>query len=34
MFDRHYRHATTKSYGAAVQPMEDLFGSKTADEGG
>jgi integrase len=25
MLDRHYRHATTKSYGAAVAPMEALF---------
>ncbi|MGH8988206.1 MAG: site-specific integrase [Acidimicrobiales bacterium] len=25
MLDRHYRHATTTSYVAAVAPMEDLF---------
>jgi integrase len=31
MLDRHYRHATTKSYNAAVGPMERLFADTRHD---
>lgn len=34
MLDRHYRHATTKSYAAAVVPMETLFAASAGSRSG